>query len=183
MPSLAVSNPTISEEKPKKDKKMMKNIEFLQSMEIDEKKQKKVTKRSIQNSDSESDEVVKKESEKKDKKKRKAVEIEKEDNEDEENKSDTSSEMGEPVNTNTTTKKAKLTAADEEKKIEDPNSVSNFRISKPLVEALKTKGIEALFPIQAMTFNTILDGFDLIGRARTGQVIFVCYPDIVHLHS
>ncbi|XP_020208765.1 DEAD-box ATP-dependent RNA helicase 7 [Cajanus cajan] len=52
---------------------------------------------------------------------------------------------------------------------EDPNAVSNFRISDPLRAKLKDKGIESLFPIQAMTFDTVLDGSDLVGRARTGQ--------------
>ncbi|VFQ99616.1 unnamed protein product [Cuscuta campestris] len=52
---------------------------------------------------------------------------------------------------------------------EKSNSVSNFRISDPLREALKARGIESLFPIQATTFDTILDGSDLVGRARTGQ--------------
>ncbi|TKY51219.1 DEAD-box ATP-dependent RNA helicase 7 [Spatholobus suberectus] len=57
----------------------------------------------------------------------------------------------------------------EEDKKEDPNAVSKFRISEPLREKLKEKGIESLFPIQAMTFDTVLDGSDLVGRARTGQ--------------
>ncbi|KAI9112020.1 hypothetical protein K1719_016916 [Acacia pycnantha] len=47
--------------------------------------------------------------------------------------------------------------------------ISNFRISKPLQEKLKEKGIEYLLPIQARTFDTILDGSNLLGRARTGQ--------------
>lgn len=59
-----------------------------------------------------------------------------------------------------------------EKKVEDHNAVSKFKISEPLREKLKEKGIESLFPIQAMTFDTILHGFDLVGRARTGQVSF-----------
>ncbi|XP_051142911.1 DEAD-box ATP-dependent RNA helicase 7-like [Andrographis paniculata] len=58
-------------------------------------------------------------------------------------------------------------AAEEED--QNPNAVSNFRISEPLREMLKEKGIESLFPIQSMTFNAILDGSDLVGRARTGQ--------------
>ncbi|KAG6478394.1 hypothetical protein ZIOFF_061836 [Zingiber officinale] len=53
--------------------------------------------------------------------------------------------------------------------VDDPNALSNFRISKTLVETLNSRGIKALFPIQAMTFDLILDGFDLVGRARTGQ--------------
>ncbi|GFQ07612.1 dead-box ATP-dependent RNA helicase 7 [Phtheirospermum japonicum] len=66
-------------------------------------------------------------------------------------------------------KKKKMKFEELEEKEEDPNAISNFRISKPLRDALKSKGIESLFPIQAMTFNMILDGLDLVGRARTGQ--------------
>jgi ATP-dependent RNA helicase DDX21 len=50
--------------------------------------------------------------------------------------------------------------------------VTRFRISEPLREVLKKRGIEALFPIQARTFEDILNGGDLVGRARTGQVWF-----------
>lgn len=57
-----------------------------------------------------------------------------------------------------------------ENKVEDPNGISKFKISEPLREKLKEKGIESLFPIQAMTFDIILQGCDLVGRARTGQV-------------
>nr|XP_043614222.1 DEAD-box ATP-dependent RNA helicase 7-like [Erigeron canadensis]XP_043614223.1 DEAD-box ATP-dependent RNA helicase 7-like [Erigeron canadensis] len=51
----------------------------------------------------------------------------------------------------------------------NPNSVSNFKISEPLRNALEMKGIESLFPIQARTFELIYDGHDLIGKAKTGQ--------------
>ena len=67
-----------------------------------------------------------------------------------------------------------VTEANGEKK-EDPNALSNFRISEPLRQKLKEKGIESLFPIQAMTFDTVLDGSDLVGRARTGQVCIFSY--------
>ncbi|KAK4358245.1 hypothetical protein RND71_023855 [Anisodus tanguticus] len=108
---------------------------------------------------------------KKKEKKRKALDL------DDEEKSDTtsSSEICEPIDTKKN-KKAKLMEEEEEavvveeKKVEeDPNLLSNFRMSKPLRDALNAKGIQALFPIQAMTFNDILDGSDLVGRARTGQ--------------
>uniref|UniRef100_A0A7N0T1A6 DEAD-box ATP-dependent RNA helicase 7 n=1 Tax=Kalanchoe fedtschenkoi TaxID=63787 RepID=A0A7N0T1A6_KALFE len=68
-------------------------------------------------------------------------------------------------------KKKKKKKVEEEAQVveENPNSVENFRISKPLRDTLKSKGIESLFPIQAMTFDTIFDGSDLVGRARTGQ--------------
>ncbi|KAL3696316.1 hypothetical protein R1sor_010392 [Riccia sorocarpa] len=82
-------------------------------------------------------------------------------------------------------KKQKVALSDEEKEskkvkvVEDsengveegpnPLAVSNFRISQALRDRLKSKGIEALFPIQAQTFNDVFDGKDLVGRARTGQ--------------
>ncbi|XP_074567438.1 DEAD-box ATP-dependent RNA helicase 7 [Curcuma longa] len=92
---------------------------------------------------------------------------------DEEDKSDTMSDSSTVV---LEKKKKKLEAnglaKGEEKSgsdVDDPNALSNFRISKTLVETLNSRGIKALFPIQAMTFDLILDGFDLVGRARTGQ--------------
>ncbi|KVI04750.1 DNA/RNA helicase, DEAD/DEAH box type, N-terminal [Cynara cardunculus var. scolymus] len=69
-------------------------------------------------------------------------------------------------------KKMKTFGMDEDEDVgrdKNPNAVSNFRISEPLRIALKTKGIEALFPIQARTFESIYDGLDLIGKAKTGQ--------------
>ncbi|KAL0371600.1 UNVERIFIED_CONTAM: DEAD-box ATP-dependent RNA helicase 7 [Sesamum calycinum] len=83
----------------------------------------------------------------------------------------TGSEIGEPIMNLTKRKKKMKYEKIEGVKPEDdaPNAVSSFRISNPLKEALKEKGIESLFPIQAMTFNAVLDGSDLVGRARTGQ--------------
>ncbi|KAL0729221.1 hypothetical protein Bca4012_025314 [Brassica carinata] len=64
-------------------------------------------------------------------------------------------------------KKVKLSV--EDVKINIPKAVSNIRISDLLREKLKEKGIEGLFPSQAMNFDMVLDDTDLIGRARTGQ--------------
>ncbi|XP_027357870.1 DEAD-box ATP-dependent RNA helicase 7-like [Abrus precatorius] len=100
--------------------------------------------------------------------------------EEEQQKSETSSELVEPTeeealkselnsNNKKRNKKTKLAEEEEVSKEEDSNAVSKFRISEPLRVKLKEKGIETLFPIQAMTFDTILDGSDLVGRARTGQ--------------
>ncbi|KAJ2394380.1 hypothetical protein GGI23_004708, partial [Coemansia sp. RSA 2559] len=47
-------------------------------------------------------------------------------------------------------------------------SVNNFPLSDASKEALRKRGIEALFPIQASTLQPILDGYDVLGRARTG---------------
>ncbi|KAK9143650.1 hypothetical protein Syun_013050 [Stephania yunnanensis] len=141
---------------------------------IAEKKKRKETKenkkrkhRKDDQSSSDSDQ-----SKKSKKNKRKVDEVD----EDFEEKSETSSEIGEPIvaDKNQKLKKQKLSADSEDDAGEvvaanNPNAVSNFRISEALKAALKSKGIEALFPIQAMTFNTVLDGSDLVGRARTGQ--------------
>lgn len=59
--------------------------------------------------------------------------------------------------------------AEEEEEVPNPYAVTNFRISDVLVHQLKSKGIDTLFPIQALTFDTIFEGNDLVGRARTGQ--------------
>lgn len=66
----------------------------------------------------------------------------------------------------------------EEADVDDPNALSKFRISNVLRQTLNSNGIKALFPIQAMTFDLILDGFDLVGRARTGQV---CDSVLLHI--
>jgi len=50
----------------------------------------------------------------------------------------------------------------------DPLHVSNFALSHEVKEKLENKGITSLFGIQAQTFQTVLDGKDLVGRARTG---------------
>ena len=47
--------------------------------------------------------------------------------------------------------------------------LSKFRLSSRLVSACVGKGVTHMFPIQAQTFDMILDGSDLIGRARTGM--------------
>ncbi|KAG2711172.1 hypothetical protein I3760_04G064100 [Carya illinoinensis] len=151
MPSLALADPLLSDTP--KDKK--------------EKKNKKMKSMETVNATLEADSPI---TNKKTKKKRKALEIE-----EAEEGSETSSELFDPVNwkaedseKNKKNKKLKKGKVEEEDE-EGPNAVSRFRISEPLKAKLMEKGIESLFPIQAMTFDTILDGSDLVGRARTGQ--------------
>ncbi|XP_010458375.1 PREDICTED: DEAD-box ATP-dependent RNA helicase 7-like isoform X2 [Camelina sativa] len=150
MPSLILSD--------KKEEKKMKKKIALETPELDSKKGKKEAKLKFSSSDEEDSE--KKKSKRKDKK-RKAAESEEEE---EEGKSDSSSEKKKKKKSS---KKVKLGIEDVE--VDNPNAVSKFRISAPLREMLKKNGIEALFPIQATTFDMVLDGADLVGRARTGQ--------------
>ncbi|CAN1265134.1 DEAD-box ATP-dependent RNA helicase 7 [Linum perenne] len=131
----------------------------------------KSKKKSSKVSDHEEEQKLEKKAKKDKKKKRKAEEIES----GEEDRNGTSSELGEEKKKKS--KKVKKSKEEEEcgeleeeAKVVDPNAVTNFRISEPLKQKLKSRGIEALFPIQAMTFNDVLDGCDLVGRARTGQV-------------
>lgn len=48
-------------------------------------------------------------------------------------------------------------------------SVSEFNLSATTVGALKAKGIESLFEIQAATLDVIQGGLDVIARAKTGS--------------
>ncbi|PQP92817.1 DEAD-box ATP-dependent RNA helicase 7 [Prunus yedoensis var. nudiflora] len=159
MPSLDISDYLLAETTPK------------------EKKEKKMKKSKSETLEADSPSTEKKAKKESKLKKRKALDVEAD-----EDRSETSSELGEAVNakskseekTKKKSKKAKVEQEEEpkieEKKAEeDPNAVSRFRISEPLKAKLKEKGIESLFSIQAMTFDTILDGSDLVGRARTGQ--------------
>ncbi|KVI10055.1 cytochrome P450 [Cynara cardunculus var. scolymus] len=177
MPSIAVLSETLTPSsdlttKPKKMKNITSETVGLESSIKKKEKKSKKDKSASQSTDPSSDTEK---SEKKVKRKRKASS----DTDNDEGKSDTSSELGEPVNIKTEEsmkkskkKKMKTVEVDEEEvviKEDNPNAVSKFRISEPLRNALKAKGIEALFPIQARTFDSIYDGLDLIGKAKTGQ--------------
>ncbi|XP_008652955.1 DEAD-box ATP-dependent RNA helicase 7 isoform X2 [Zea mays] len=101
---------------------------------------------------------------------------------DEEEKSSTSSEETAPaakkakektkknvdVSSSASDDDGEITASSDEDPA-DPNALTNFRISESLRQSLRSKGIKSLFPIQATTFDLVLDGSDLVGRARTGQ--------------
>lgn len=162
MPSIALSDYVLSDSpKDKKEKKKkMKSLALAETLGSDVSVGEKKSKESKL-------------------KKRKASEVDVD-----EDRSETSSELGEPVNSKLKSdevekkkkKRAKVEEEeeDEEGKLEeDPNALSRFRISAPLKAKLNEKGIESLFPIQSMTFDIILDGCDLVGRARTGQVIYI----------
>lgn len=47
-------------------------------------------------------------------------------------------------------------------------ALENFALSPPVKSLLRARGIEALFPIQAQCLTPLLEGKDLVGRARTG---------------
>ncbi|XP_074319623.1 DEAD-box ATP-dependent RNA helicase 7-like [Silene latifolia] len=177
MPSLPISDSMVSETliSPKSNKKSKISDDVVETLKtLDSADLKKKSKKDKKGSSEKSSE--KKDKDKK-KKKRKVEELEEEE---EGNGSDsTNSEIVEPNgnngNGNLMNKKVKFMDVDDEEEEEveeeedDPNSLEKFRISKPLKDALISKGIKALFPIQAMTFNAVLDGADLVGRARTGQ--------------
>lgn len=164
MPSLADLSETLTPSTETKIKKM-KTSETAGLESSIKKKEKKSKKNKTTEISSDSDDKL----EKKIKKKRKAS-----------SDSDTTSELIEPnLEIEESMKKSKkkkmktVEVVEEEVAVpvveENPNSVSNFRISEPLRNALKAKGIEALFPIQARTFDSVYDGLDLIGKAKTGQ--------------
>ncbi|WOL19175.1 DEAD-box ATP-dependent RNA helicase 7 [Canna indica] len=186
MPSLIMSDSLLSSEEIKESK--LKKAKEPHNSPSEEKKSKKKKKHvEIESNDGELDSSMDEmASEKKKEKKEKKAKKEKKrkTDEEEEDKSDTTSESTEmtvvekkvPAANGPAMKKPKLMEQDEEMDegenettADDPNALSNYRLSKVLKETLNSKGIKALFPIQAMTFDLVLDGFDLVGRARTGQ--------------
>jgi ATP-dependent RNA helicase DDX21 len=58
--------------------------------------------------------------------------------------------------------------------------VSDFEMNDKTVKVLATRGITSLFEIQCLTYKPILEGKDVVGRARTGQgkTLAYCLPVI-----
>jgi ATP-dependent RNA helicase DDX21 len=52
--------------------------------------------------------------------------------------------------------------------VADPLNIDNFNLSAPVKSLLRARGIEALFPIQAQCIPPLMEGKDIVGRARTG---------------
>lgn len=65
----------------------------------------------------------------------------------------------------------------------ESRALTDFNISPATIEALHNRGILELFPIQALTYEHLRAGKDLIGRARTGQgkTLAFCLPIIEQL--
>lgn len=61
-----------------------------------------------------------------------------------------------------------IAAPAEPTKPANPLALDNFRLSAPIKSLLRAKNMDTLYDIQAQTLNFCLDGFDLVGRARTG---------------
>ena len=51
----------------------------------------------------------------------------------------------------------------------EQGDINNFIKDSGLKEALKRKGVKALFPIQYLTFKAIEEGKDIITRDKTGS--------------
>lgn len=49
-----------------------------------------------------------------------------------------------------------------------PTPISEFNFSEKILSIMKDKNIESLYPLQASCYNPIIEGKDLIGRAKTG---------------
>ncbi|XP_064789886.1 LOW QUALITY PROTEIN: nucleolar RNA helicase 2-like [Oncorhynchus masou masou] len=74
--------------------------------------------------------------------------------------------------TTTPAQSSEDSGSDGEKEIETPEqkegAFSNFRISPNTIKLLQARGISFLFDIQTQTFNSVYEGKDVIGQARTG---------------
>ncbi|KAF4317530.1 hypothetical protein BBO99_00003084 [Phytophthora kernoviae] len=124
---------------------------------------KKMAKEQAATTDSEVKKEKKDKKEKKEKKEKKSKKRSREENDDAAPETSEESEVEVP-----STKKAKNENATHVGGEENP-SLDDFRICAETKDNLKKRGIHTLFPIQSMTFDKILDGKDLMGRARTGM--------------
>jgi ATP-dependent RNA helicase DDX21 len=59
-------------------------------------------------------------------------------------------------------------AKHEESEIPSHLRIESHGLSESTIESLKARGVRQLFPIQAASIGPILEGKDLLGRARTG---------------
>ncbi|KAL3753250.1 hypothetical protein ACJRO7_000618 [Eucalyptus globulus] len=174
MPSIVVSDSAQSLENSKrksKEKKMNAKVQLEANGGFEsptsDKKHKKEKKSSSKGSESKQPKLLEHQGDVKMEKKRKALELREDDKED---KSETSSELVDPENLKGKKKKKKkkkkktrLSDGDDEvAQEENPTIVSNFRISDSLRLKLKDNGIDALFPIQTMRFDIVLNGTDLV---------------------
>jgi len=66
----------------------------------------------------------------------------------------------------------------EENEIPKENRFETYNLDKAIITRLEKHNIKSLFPIQAATMKPILDGFDVLGRARTGtgKTLAFCLP-------
>ncbi|KAF5895641.1 nucleolar RNA helicase 2 isoform X2, partial [Clarias magur] len=72
----------------------------------------------------------------------------------------------------TSTQSSDDSNSESEKDVETPEqregAFSNFKISPETIKLLQARGVTYLFDIQVKTFNSVYDGKDVIGQARTG---------------
>ena len=67
--------------------------------------------------------------------------------------------------------------------VEGSRPLDDFRLSASTKQLLLKNGVESLFPIQAQSFDSVYEGKDLIGRAKTGQgkTLAFCLPILERL--
>ncbi|XP_039546475.1 nucleolar RNA helicase 2 isoform X1 [Pimephales promelas] len=73
-----------------------------------------------------------------------------------------------PAHTHTPSSEDSDSDRDTETPEQKEGAFSNFRISPNTIKLLQARGVSYLFDIQVKTFNSVYDGKDLIGQARTG---------------
>jgi len=110
--------------------------------------------------------------EKKDKKDKKSKK-EKKDKKEKKEKKDVKEEKHEKTDDKSENEESK-----EENEIPKENRFETYNLDKAIITRLEKHNIKSLFPIQAATMKPILDGFDVLGRARTGtgKTLAFCLP-------
>lgn len=132
------------------------------------------------------DKSDKKSKDKKDKKDKSKKEKSKEEKEKSKEKKEKSKDKS--IDPEKKSKKRSSSPVEEEqvKKIKsDPALVENFNLKPCIVKALKETGVHSLFPIQIASMEPVLQGKDVLGRARTGtgKTLAFALPIVQKLHE
>jgi len=115
---------------------------------------------------------------KKDKKDKKSKKEKKEKKEKKDKKSDEKDVKKEINSDSSSSSSSSDTESKDENEIPKENRFETYNLDKAIVTRLEKHNIKSLFPIQAATMKPILDGFDVLGRARTGtgKTLAFCLP-------
>ena len=74
---------------------------------------------------------------------------------------------------------------EKKQKVHDPSLLENFKLETCISNALKETGVTSLFPIQIASFDPVIQGKDVLGRARTGtgKTLAFSLPIVQKLHQ
>lgn len=168
MPSLISESEQIQKKKVKSDKKSKDTKDKKEkSKDKKEKSKDKLEKKEKSKDEKDKSKDKKDKKDKKEKSKDKSI--------DQESEKESKKRSSPPVEEEEQVKKPKT----------DPALLENFDLKPCIVNALKESGVNSLFPIQIASMEPVLQGKDVLGRARTGtgKTLAFALPIVQKLHE